>query len=340
MARWVGQVVLGLVVLLGHSTTVSGLRLGDNGFHHNDDEMSVSSFQLAMRSMGLERAVYVPFNASSSTTQRDQLLAGKRANRQLAEENVSDESDMLKGLSTCSSHEECDATSYCDKDQRCWSCRDLAGCCVLHDTFDGSDCPASCECSSAAYMVSADCDTSNWCKKECGSMDQCEDNVWAQYKCPSQIEYCTNNGRANCYCVTKSLGPASIFLLVTLLAVAACSCILVCMHSDYLLGTEIEEEGTRLMVAQNPYGFSSYGAAPVTTVEGGDEQYVMDAAAEAEWRRAEHVPPMPGGSIKMTKMQGTSPPSSPPRQLSSPVVEEATEPALDKTPVKEKGDIL
>ena len=54
--------------------------------------------------------------------QRDQLLAGKRASyRQLAEDVVvQDDSDMLKGLSTCTSHEECDATSYCDKDQRCW----------------------------------------------------------------------------------------------------------------------------------------------------------------------------------------------------------------------------
>eukprot|EP00959_Pyramimonas_sp_CCMP1952_P331064 6932763-Pyramimonas_sp.AAC.4 len=76
-----------------------------------------------------------------------------------------------------------------------------------------------------------------------------QDNVWAQYKCPSQIEYCTNNGRANCYCVTKSLGPASIVVLVALLAIAACACILVCMNSDYLLGTDSDEEGTRLMVS-------------------------------------------------------------------------------------------
>eukprot|EP00959_Pyramimonas_sp_CCMP1952_P331063 6932763-Pyramimonas_sp.AAC.3 len=150
MGRWIGQVLL--VVLLGPASTVSGLRRGNVESHHNDDEGMESSFQLALRSMGLEGVVYVPFNTSSSkmvrarppfplctcalriqhelrhvslacSQHREHLLAEKRASyRLLAEETVavSEESDMLKGLSTCISHDECDATSYCDKDQRCW----------------------------------------------------------------------------------------------------------------------------------------------------------------------------------------------------------------------------
>ena len=64
-AGWVGK-LLG-VVLLVHTTTVTGLRKGNIRVEHNEDETIESSFQLALRSMGLEGVVYVPFNASSST---------------------------------------------------------------------------------------------------------------------------------------------------------------------------------------------------------------------------------------------------------------------------------
>jgi len=130
--------------------------------------------------------------------------------------------DLTKGAMTCGSHEDCPDMAYCDADFKCWTCAGDDGCCAARDAHDGGECPSSCDCA-VLDQISRSCNPDNWCKKECGFLDECEDTVWATYDCPQSRADCDDGG--HCYCQSAGLGGASVAVLMLSILLTACACV-------------------------------------------------------------------------------------------------------------------
>ncbi|KAK3264818.1 hypothetical protein CYMTET_26458 [Cymbomonas tetramitiformis] len=112
--------------------------------------------------------------ANFATTQEESTLGSSEIARSLLQQE--------EGESTCTSHVDCDADTYCDENSQCWSC---AECCQYDDAIDGT-CPEKCGTCGTEYD-SADTDSESTCTShvDCDADTYCDDRsqCWSCTEC-------------------------------------------------------------------------------------------------------------------------------------------------------------